>query len=219
MNDFETMWRNKVKDNIGKENNEMKKRLQDNNLTDPVIYSKKLIKDMRETMIEDRIKILFTDCACHMPKEKLQKAKEEYEQTVSLKAAHEVMQIQFEQDIKSYKQLSEDDLKGIVSKGWGAAGVFNEDHIIATKIPSRFHEYFKEEDPMKKAFYYCHCPRVRKELLTDNDLDSIYCNCGGGFYKNIWETITSHPVSITVLKNLFDGDKVCQFKIEIQDSN
>jgi hypothetical protein len=218
MNEFEKMWRNKVAKNISKENNEnMLKRFHNNQMEDPIFYSKELIHDMRESMTEERIQHLFTACACHMPKEKLQKAKETYDLTKSIELAHEVLLKKFIIDIKTYKQLSDEDLEMIISRGWGAAGVLQDGAIIATKIPSRFHEYFAEEDPIKKAFFYCHCPRVKKNLLQEKDLDSVYCYCGGGFYQNIWETITSKPVKITTLQNLFDGNEVCQFKIEVME--
>lgn len=217
MNDFEKMWRNKVKRNLEIDKDSVLEKIYiDNTKKDPVVYSRKLIKDLKEVMSDEHIQKLFSSCACHMPASNLDKVKEIYEKTGSLKEAHTALQKQFEKDIKSYKQLSDQELQGIVRKGWGAAGILKDDSIIATKIPSAFHKYFKEEDPVKSAYYYCHCPRVRKELLEKKELDSIYCYCGGGFYKNIWETITSKPVRITVLKNLFDNNEVCQFKIEIE---
>jgi hypothetical protein len=218
MNDFETMWKTKMKKAINEEKNkDMSISYNFDTKEDPIDFTKKLIKDMRGSLSEERIERLFQKCACHMPTSKLDKAKEIYNLTGSIQKAHEVLQKQFIKDIKSYKQLSQDDLNMIVERGWGAAGILHGNYIVATKIPSRFHEYFEEDDPVKKAFYYCHCPRVKKELLTNKDIDSIYCHCGGGFYQNIWETITSKPVKISVLKNLFDGNDVCQFKIEVQE--
>ena len=101
----------------------------------------------------------------------------------------------------------------IIEKGWGLAGIKQDDTIIATKIPSKFHQYMDETDPLKKKYYYYHCPRIRENLLNGADLDSIYCNCGGGFYVDIWIYITGKKVSIKITKSLFDGDDVCQFVI------
>ena len=150
-----------------------------------------------------------------MPHDKLVGVKAVYQKTKSLKEAHKELLTQFKKDVKAYKKMSNEQVNDIIRKGWGAAGILQGNKIIATKIPSMFHEYLEEEDSVKKKYYYCHCPRVRKELLNDSDIDSIYCNCGGGFYKDMWEYITGKSIDIKIIKNLFDGDEVCQFEITI----
>jgi len=37
--------------------------------------------------------------------------------------------------------------------------------------------------------YYCHCPRIRDVLKGGETIPVLYCYCGAGFYKGIWEEI------------------------------
>jgi hypothetical protein len=212
---FETLWRHLVVKNVKQETNQdIADQIKQIDCSDPVQYSREMIASLKDLTVEDKIKNIMCNSACHMPHEKLDKAKKIYQNTGSIKLAHKQLLEDFKKDIKQYKQLSDTQVDDIVHRGWGAAGVIEQESIIATKIPSEFHEYFKETDKRKKAYYYCHCPRIKKELLGDANLDSLYCYCGGGFYKDIWEFITEKDVKITVLKSLFDGQDTCQFKID-----
>ena len=216
MNDFEKQWRGKIIKNTKiYGNNKIEKMIIDLNEADEVTYSQQLIRKLRENLLEDKIKSIFCKSACHMPHENLEKARNTYKRTKNLAQTHKSLEETFKVDIKKYKNLNDSQVNDIVSKGFGAAGVIVDGKMIATKIPSSFHEYFAEKDNAKKKFYYCHCPRVRQELLNKSDIDSIYCNCGGGFYQDIWEYITGKEVNIKVLQNLFDGNDVCQFEITI----
>ncbi len=215
MNEFERMWRTKIQKNTHKHDQKAGKTIENIHVEDPVLYSKVLIKALKEEVADKDIATIFCKSACHMPHEKLEGVKQIYESTQSIELAHTALLEMFKTDIKEYKKMSDDQLEEVLSKGWGAAGILQDDIIIATKIPSQFHDYLNETDDLKRKYYYCHCPRVRKELLENSDLDSIYCNCGGGFYSDIWEYITGKEIDIEVVKNLFDGDDVCQFKIKI----
>lgn len=216
MNEFEHIWRNRVRREIEKEDHQKLNDAFGKNMeTEPIAYTKTLIRDLRDNLLEDKIEQLFCNTACHFPHQKLDAIKDVYEMTKSIDRAHKELEAMFKTDIKQYKQLTIDQVQDIIDRGWGLAGVMVNGDIIATKIPSQFHEYFAESDPIKQAYYYCHCPRVKKELLHAKDLDSIYCNCGGGFYQDVWQYITSKDVKIDVLKSLFKGDEVCSFRIRI----
>lgn len=218
MLNFETMWRHKIKQNTKQETDDATAAIVGNIATsDPIEYSRELIQSLRDNVLEEKIKNIFCKSACHMPSEKLLDAKAVYQKTGDIEQARLALEAMFKKDIKQYKNLSDEQVDDILSRGWGAAGKNVAGTIVATKIPSQFHEYFAETDPVKKNYYYCHCPRIKKELLQGGDLDSIYCNCGGGFYENIWSTITGKKVTIDVMKNLFDGDEVCQFRIRFED--
>jgi len=217
MNDFEQIWRTRVKKEVEEHRNEeLSNAFHANTEDNPVSYTNTLIKDLKDHLLEDKIKQLFCNSACHFPHNKLEPVKEVWNLTHSLEATHKALELLFKKDIKQYKQLTDEQIEDILQKGWGLAGVIEDGYIIATKIPSQFHEYFKETDPMKQAYYYCHCPRVKQELLNNKDLDSIYCNCGGGFYQDVWQYITSKRVDIEVLTTLFNDDPVCSFSIRIQ---
>ena len=214
MSDFEKLWRTKVAHYTEQTTNkQIKNEIKKISIEDPVEYSRILIKNLRRLTTEDNIKEILACSACNLPHIKLSEAKRVYQETNSISKTRNTLEILFKTDIKFYKGLTDKQVDDIIEKGWGLAGRYNDNKIIVTKIPSMFHEYFNETDPTKKKYYYCHCPRVREELLTNGNLDSIYCHCGGGFYKDIWEYITDKPVKIKVLKTLFDGNDTCQFEI------
>ena len=218
MNKFENLWRTKIAHYTElTTNKQIKNEIKQISVEDSVCYSKVLIKNLRRLTTEDNIKNIFACSACNLPHIKLHEVKEVFDKTKSISKARVILEKLFKLDIKFYKNLTDEQVDDIIEKGWGLAGVCIQDKIIATKIPAMFHEYFNETDPVKKKYYYCHCPRVRKELLEKSNLDSIYCNCGGGFYKDIWEYITGKPVQIKVLKSLFDGFETCQFEISFND--
>jgi len=211
------MWRQKIKENTlniaGKQVHDL---VEKNDFNDEVLYSKQLIRDLKNNIIENKIKDIFCASACHMPHEFLENAKKAYQETGEIEAARKELLVVFEQKTKVDKQMTQEQFDTCLDLGMGLAGLPVNKDILVTKIPSRFQEYYLETDPIKKKSLYCHCKRVRHDLLQNSNLDSIYCHCGGGFYQDIWEYITEKKVTIEVVKNLFDGDDVCQFKISFK---
>jgi hypothetical protein len=112
--------------------------------------------------------------------------------------------------------LSEEEVAGIKERGWGVAGVRRGDVILATKMPFDWFAYWAEDDPDLKRFHYCHCPRVRGIIKKgDPPLNKLYCYCGAGFYKGIWEYILGEPVEVEVLETVMRGDEVCRIAIRL----
>jgi predicted hydrocarbon binding protein len=105
----------------------------------------------------------------------------------------------------------------IINRGWGLAGIIDGDSVIATKIPKSgfLVAYFNETDPQKKRQYYCHCPRVREVIQHGETLPKIYCYCGAGYYKGIWEEILQKPVQVEVIESVLEGGEVCKISIHL----
>ena len=160
---------------------------------------------------------VMAGCACQYPKSGLQTARRAYETTGEVDAALEVLQEQFESFLRDTLELKEELVGEVVGKGWGLAGVREGSRIIATKIPKsgKLAAYLGETDGEKKRQYYCHCPRIRDVLKTGETLPAIYCYCGAGFYKGIWEEIVQRPVEVEVLESVLDGDEVCKVAISL----
>jgi hypothetical protein len=162
-------------------------------------------------------KEIMTGCACQYPKSQLQEIKRTFADTQGLDHAHRMLQSQFEAFLEDTLQLSDEVVQEIVARGWGAAGVREGNTIIATKIPKSgfLVEYMIEPDPEVKRQHYCHCPRVRDALKTQDTISATYCYCGAGFYKGIWEEILGEPVDVELLQSVLKGDDVCQIAIEL----
>ncbi len=164
---------------------------------------------------QDTAQRVMAGCACQYPKQGLQAARRAYQATGDPAAAHCVLQTQFEVFLRDSLQLEEEQVEAVVSRGWGLAGILEENRIIATKIPKSGYlvDYLEESDLQKRRQYYCHCPRVRDVLMTGESLPVTYCYCGAGYYKGIWEEILQAPVDVEVLKSVLAGDDVCTIAV------
>ena len=150
-----------------------------------------------------------------MPKQGLRAARQAYEETGDLSVVHGMLQAQFEAFLRNSLELEEEYVEKVVNRGWGLAGILDGDRILATKIPKSGYlaAYMEETDPEKRRQYYCHCPRVREILKTQESLPVTYCYCGAGFYKGIWEEILQEPVEVEVLESVLGGDEVCSIAV------
>jgi hypothetical protein len=216
MKTFEAIWRERVKSSLS-QNSERRvlAALESINDLNAIGYTKELISLFRSELSLNSTRNVFCDSACHMPHEYLESIRNHYKETKSIEEAHVQLQRVFKESIKLNKGLTDNEVDKILNEGMGAAGLLNNSIITATKIPSMYREYYSTSEPNLRKSFYCHCPRVRSLLAENKNLDSVYCYCGGGFYRDIWEYITGEDVKIEVIKNLFDGDDVCQFEIRI----
>jgi hypothetical protein len=114
--------------------------------------------------------------------------------------------------------LTEDIEKKIVELKWGVAGELQGTTIIATKIPKSgyIREYFEAEDTETKRRIYCHCPRIREVIGEDKRLYSLYCYCGAGFFKGLWEYILGRSIQIRVKDSILDGGDHCSFELDLK---
>ena len=158
---------------------------------------------------------IMLSCACSYPVEKLQQYKKHYAEFGDVNAILSKLRDEFRDFLKNEIKLDDEDIQYILGKGWGLAGVRKGNSIIATKIPKSgfLKQYLQESDPVKKRQFYCHCPRIRQVLESEEVIPDIYCYCGAGFYRGIWEEILQKPVKIKLLKSVLKGDDVCQVEI------
>ena len=162
-------------------------------------------------------KDILAGCACQYPKSDLQAVRERYEATGDIGLAHRMLQARFVSFLRDTLGLSDALIEEVVARGWGVAGVMAGDTIVATKIPKSGNlvAYMNEPDPEKRRQFYCHCPRVRDALRTSEALPPVYCYCGAGFYKSIWEEILQQPVEVEVLESVLDGGEVCKIAVRL----
>ena len=182
-----------------------------------VAWSKQAMERLELLVDEEKRRSVMTGCACQYPRSDLQAMRNAYETTRDVDLAHRMLQERFEAFLKNSLKLREELIKEIVTRGWGVAGVKKGNAIIATKIPkgSNLVQYMEETDREKKRQYYCHCPRVREALKSSETISPVYCYCGAGYYKGIWEEILQKPVEIEVLTIVLGGDDVSTIAVHI----
>jgi hypothetical protein len=182
-----------------------------------ITWTREALGRLHELVDAEKEKSIILGCACEYPRTVLAFIREEYRQTGSIDLVLKRLQNQFESLLRDTLELDEEIVKEVVSRGWGVAGVREGNTIIATKIPKSENlvAYIEEEDPKKRRELYCHCPRIRDVLQTNEALPLAYCFCGAGFYAGIWEEILQEPVEIEILQTVLNGDDVCTFAIHL----
>ncbi len=168
---------------------------------------------------EDR-KDILNNCACfYHPQWRLAEFQAKFKELNDLDALHLWMQQQFQTRMKKrLKEMnaSEKFIQKVETECWGEVGRKEENVIYHTKMPANLKGYLEATDEQEKKYYYCHCPRIRAVLKSqDMKLSSSYCYCGGGFYSSLWEGILGNPVKVDLIKSVLKGDKVCSFAIHL----
>jgi hypothetical protein len=166
---------------------------------------------------EARARDVLTRCACRYPEAELRIIRREFEAAGEIDAAMRMLQDRFESFLRGTLHLDEERIAEVVRRGWGPAGVRQGDTIIATKIPKSgcLAAYLEEKDAGKRRAVYCHCPRVRSAVARGEEIPEVYCYCGAGYYKGIWESILHTPVRVELLDSVLQGGDVCRVAIRI----
>jgi len=86
--------------------------------------------------------------------------------------------------------------------------------LYQTKKPCQVKEFEGAKDKYEKQLYYCYCPFVK---AAHDKIPTVYCNCGAGFNKFIWEEIVEGEVDIEVVESVLDGAECCTFAIYLPD--
>jgi hypothetical protein len=172
--------------------------------------------DRLSTFLDDQsAQKVMTACACQYSKESLQPVRQTYERSHEVADAHKMLQKDFETFLRNTLQMKDEMIADVVDRGWGVAGNHRENTIIATKIPKSGNlvSYLQEPDHERKRHLYCHCPRIRHVVTAAGQVPRLYCYCGAGFYKGIWEEILQQPVEVEVLETVLHGGDVCKIAV------
>lgn len=161
---------------------------------------------------------ILNACACRYPEENLADVRQIYRETGDIDQALIALQEIFERFLREDLKLEENLVGEVVSRNWGLAGVRRGATIIATKIPKSgsLRDYFHSQDPEEKRRLYCHCPRIRDGIGRLPRPREVYCQCGAGFYRGIWETILERPVRVEVLDSVLAGGDVCRVAVQTE---
>jgi len=180
-------------------------------------WTRTAIEKLSTLIDEHKLRTIMTGCACQYPKSDLSDIRQKYAETQNLDIVHSMLQQRFEKFLEESLELDQTMITEIINRGWGLAGIIDGDSIIATKIPKSgfLVAYMNETDPQKKRQYYCHCPRVREVIKHGETLPKIYCYCGAGYYKGIWEEILQKPVQVEVIESVLEGGEVCKISIHL----
>ncbi len=180
-------------------------------------WTRAAMERLLERMGEVRAREVLTRCACRYPEAELRIIRREFEASGEIDAAMRTLQDRFESFLRGTLHLDEERVADVARRGWGPAGVRQGNTILATKIPKSGYlaAYLEEKDAGKRRADYCHCPRVRSAAAHGERIPEVYCYCGAGYYKGIWESILHTPVQVELLESVLQGGDVCRVAIRI----
>ena len=99
------------------------------------------------------------------------------------------------------------------------SGVRDGNILYVSKIPYNAKQYLAESDPTMKRYYACHCPWAREAIKNgDVKLNSVFCNCSGGFSKKPWEIIFGQTLEVDLLESALQGDMRCRFAVHLPET-
>ena len=189
----------------------------DSSRAEVIRWTKTAMERLEGAVDQEKQIQIMTGCACRYPRSALEAIRETYATTKDISIAHRMLQEQFVTFLKDSLKLDDDTVHQVVERGWGLAGILNGRTIVATKIPKsgNLAAYLAESDPEAKHRLYCHCPRIREAPDIEETIPLLYCYCGAGYYKAIWEEILQHTVCVKILQSVLKGDDVCRFELAL----
>jgi len=99
-----------------------------------------------------------------------------------------------------------------------STGIRVGNRVIEAKIPHEAIKFLEADDPVEKAYHYCHCPWAKESLRNGvATVSPTFCNCSAGFHKKSFEVIFGQPLKAEVLESVLAGDPWCKFAIELPE--
>ncbi|MGD8462885.1 MAG: hypothetical protein PVI09_03375 [Anaerolineae bacterium] len=98
---------------------------------------------------------------------------------------------------------------------WYEAPIREGNIIHVTKDPVLPERYSAAATKEERRAAYCHCGVLREALARGLTMPGTYCDCGAGWYRQLWEGILERPVRVDVLRSVVQGDDRCSFAIHL----
>ncbi|MFC1800323.1 DUF6144 family protein, partial [Candidatus Eisenbacteria bacterium] len=96
------------------------------------------------------------------------------------------------------------------------SAVRDGEYLYKTKFPYAPGEWLKEEDPIKRRYFGCHCPLAREAIIRgEPDIPLDWCYCSGGYGKLMFDVVFEEATEVEVLESVLAGDDRCRFRIKI----
>ena len=171
------------------------------------------------TWLKEEESIAVLHRCCHtLPESRIVELRDHFRRTRDVRSLHQLWQRRFLEGLEEkWGMLPDDWARTVVEEGWGEVGKIEGRRIIVTKVPQDLPGWFHAMTPEEKRYCYCHCTRVRQVFLMEEKIPSLYCNCGGGFYRSNWERVLGLPVKVTLRSSIMKGDPSCSFIITLPD--
>jgi hypothetical protein len=144
-------------------------------------------------------------------------------QAVMMCCSHRFPRWRIENLRDAYRQLQDLDrlLQVMLSdRNWRGAAFVRDRRLdgnarTVVKVPADPERHRQATDEQEKRYHYCHCTMVREAIRTGVQLPRTFCQCGTGWYEQLWGGILERPVCIELQRSVLQGDRFCRFAIHL----
>ncbi len=187
--------------------------------------TRRLMERLEQKLSAEQVRTVLTGNNHGIPVESFERHKEWFKELQSLesflKKVHEEAVAQLEEFHRQgriwYEQeITPEVIEYVRSNQEILSAVREGDRLYITKIPYAGKEYLREQDPVLKRYYACHCPLARQAILMDDvDVQPDWCYCSAGFEKLKFDVVLEQPLEVEMLESALRGDPRCRFAIKI----
>jgi hypothetical protein len=142
---------------------------------------------------------VLNGCAHRFPPVRIQKMRAEYERLQDIDALLDVMRAD----------------ASVGGLSWYGDPLREGNIIYETKAPPSPEQYEQAGSDVEKRSLRCYCPIGRVAILEDKTVPETFCNCGAGWYVQLWEGILGKPVRVELLESVLQGGEKCRFAIHL----
>jgi len=175
-------------------------------------FSRDVIDRMERTINDEVCKDALS-CGLHKRRPRIDKHRRELKRVGDLDIFLETKQAKV---LQKYSEKGEDYQQFIKEHPDCEFGVRKGDVISICKIPHQVEQYSKTSDEQQKRYHYCHCGFAKESLKNENiDISPMFCYCGAGWYRQLWEGIFAQPVKVEVVESVLDKNNICRFAVHI----
>ena len=176
-------------------------------------FAKEVINRMEEKLDKTRCKEILS-CGLHRrSKPAIDKLRRKFQKVGNL---DKFLEIERQKELKKWSEKGEHFRDFVRENPDCEFGVRNGDLIYVCKVPFHTKQYQETEDEDQKRIHYCHCSWVKGASKEDDaKISPIFCYCGAGWYRQVWEGIFNQPVKVNVVESVLGGGILCRFAVHI----
>ncbi len=187
-------------------------------------FTNKVMTSIKSKLTPEVYRPLMAGNNHGIPKERMLKEKECYEQADSLadylKGRHNRRVAELQQHCDENKlwfeqQITQEVVDFVESNQEILSAVRQNDELYVTKIPYDPVNYLHANNKEDKLYYACHCPFVREAIRDKTVIEPDWCYCSAGFAKYPFEVMFDTPLEVELLTSPLLGDELCRFKIKL----
>lgn len=187
----------------------------------------RLMKQLTETMPQQKCNHALAGNAHRIPKEAFEKEPDRLKELGSLDAYlkdfHSRQVATLEEHARTGKVwfeqiITPEVVEYVRTHPEVLGGMRDGSKIYVTKIPYVADKWIEEQDPQKRRYLACHCPLAREAVRNGPaDIPREWCYCSGGFAKFRFDVLFDQETEVELIETVLDGGNVCRFAVTIPE--